>query len=212
MKTKISPAKIVYLALFLLLLTDSQASAIDSDMARQVLAEINLARTEPKTYAGFLRQFRGYFKGKLYQLPGSETRIQTVEGRSAVDEAIRFLSRQKAVHALLWSQGLAAAATGLAVEQGRSGETGHQDRQGNGPRERIEKQGRWERSMAENIGYGPTEARDMVLQLIVDDGVPGRGHRKNIFSSSFTTAGVACGPHPGFGSVCVIDFAGGFKE
>jgi len=212
MKTGHFPMKIVYLALCLLVLTVSRAQAMDSDMDRQVLAEINLARTEPKTYAGFLRQFRGYFKGKLFQLPGSDTRIQTVEGRTAVDEAIRALSRQKPLQPLKWSDGLAAAAAVLVEEQGTSGATGHQGRQGDGPRERIEKQGRWERSMAENIGYGPTEARVMVMQLIVDDGVPGRGHRKNTFSAAFTTAGAACGPHPVYGSMCVIDFAGGFKE
>ena len=39
--------------------------------------------------------------------------------------------------------------------------------------------------------------------------LPGRGHRANIFSSAFRLAGAACGPHPAFGTACVIDFAGG---
>ena len=79
-------------------------------------------------------------------------------------------------------------------------------------RERIHRHGKWNRESGENIGYGPKEARDMVMQLIVDDGVPDRGHRKNIFSTVFHTAGVACGPHPVFGNMCVIDFADQFKE
>jgi uncharacterized protein YkwD len=45
------------------------------------------------------------------------------------------------------------------------------------------------------------------MNLIIDDGVTDRGHRKNIFSRAFGTAGAACGPHPRFGNVCVIDFA-----
>jgi uncharacterized protein YkwD len=47
----------------------------------------------------------------------------------------------------------------------------------------------------------------VVMNLIIDDGVPDRGHRKNIFSRAFATAGAACGPHSRFGNVCVIDFA-----
>ena len=61
--------------------------------------------------------------------------------------------------------------------------------------------------IGENICYGPGEARLVVMDLIIDDGVANRGHRKNIFSRAFDTAGAACGPHPRFGNVCVIDFA-----
>lgn len=187
------------------------AAALDYSLATQVLAEINLARTEPRTYAGFLREFRGQFRGKYYVLPGSTTRIQTGEGVKAVDEAIKFLSRVKPLPILTWSEGLAAAAAELADEQGSSGATGHNGRQSHGVRERIERHGEWMRRIGENIGYGPKGSRSMVLQLIIDDGVPDRGHRINTFSKDFNTAGVACGPHPRFGSMCVIDFAGSFR-
>lgn len=188
------------------------AAALDQNLARQVLAEINLARSEPRTYAGFLREFHGLFRGKYYLLPGSAVRMQTSEGVKAVNEAIRYLERQKKLPPLGWSDGLAAAAADLAEDQGRTGDTGHDGRQSGGMRERIEKQGRWEKSIAENIGYGPADARSMVMQLIVDDGVPSRGHRKNNFGTDFNVAGVACGVHPLYGNMCVIDFAGGFKS
>lgn len=203
---------IIMLFICALLALAAPAAALDQDLARQVLAEINLARTEPGTYAGFLREFRGRFRGKEYALPGSTALIQSSEGVAAVDEAIRFLSRQKPLPPLTWSDGLAAAAAELAEEQGRSGDTGHTGRQSSGMRERIERHGKWERLIAENIGYGPKDARNMVMQLIIDDGVPGRGHRKNTFNAAFGTAGVACGPHPRFKGMCVIDFAGGFRE
>jgi uncharacterized protein YkwD len=138
--------------------------------------------------------------------------MQTREGVPAVDEAIKYLVKQKPLPPLSWSPGLAAAAAELAEEQGESGATGHIGRQSRGPQERVERHGKWERQMAENIAYGPTDARSMVLQLIIDDGVRNRGHRKTIFTPALGTAGVACGSHPQFGSVCVIDFAGAFKE
>lgn len=204
--------RLFYLSICLLLALAAPATALDQNLAMQVLAEINLGRSEPSTYAGFLREFRGRFRGEFYVLPGSTIRMQTSEGVKAVDEAIKFLSRLKPLPPLAWSDGLAAAAAELAEEQGRSGATGHVGRQSHGMRERIERHGKWERQIAENIGYGPKDPRNMVMQLIVDDGVPNRGHRKNTFSTAFNVAGVACGPHPGFGSMCVVDFAGGFRE
>jgi uncharacterized protein YkwD len=204
--------KLCYLTIFLLLLLTGPAAALDTTLGKQLLAEINLARTAPRTYARYLRDFRGRFRGKFYLLPGNTVRVRTVEGKAAVDEAITYLSRQKSLGRLSWSDGLSLAAAELAEEQGRAGGTGHVGRQSGGVKERIERHGEWDRQIAENIGYGPRSAREMVMQLIIDDGVKGRGHRKNIFTKGFTVAGVACGPHPRYGSMCVIDFAGGFRE
>lgn len=203
--------RIIYIVIILALLTlVTPVTATDQEPARQVLAEINLARTQPRFYANLLREFRKNYQGNYYMLKGSSTRIHTSEGVRAVDEAIKVLSALKPVPALTWSNGLAAAASELAEEQGRSGATGHGGSRG--MQERIERQGTWRGQIGENIGYGPEKPRDMVMQLIIDDGVPNRGHRKNTFSTAFRTAGAAWGTHPNFGSMCVIDFAGGFSK
>jgi uncharacterized protein YkwD len=209
MKTRFA-CFLMFLCLSVLYLSPAEAS--DENLARQLLAEINLSRSEPLRYAGFLREFRSRFQGTFYRMPGTITLMQTSEGVAAVDEAIRFLQRQKALPPLAWSEGLAAAAGELVREQGRSGSTGHGSAAGLGMRERIERQGSWQGRIGENIAYGPADPRGLVMQLLIDDGVPDRGHRKNQFSKSFGTAGVACGPHPRFGSMCVIDFAGSFRE
>lgn len=197
------------LCLLLLFLTVATAGA-EQLSAREVLTEINLARTEPGVYAGFLREFRRRFQGKEYRFSGSDVMIRTEEGVKAVDEAIHVLSRQKPLYPLDWSDGLAAAAAELVVAQSLSGSIGHGGTKKMGVEARIERHGRWHRVIGENIGYGPEEARLMVMQLIIDDGVSDRGHRKNIFNPAFTTAGVACGFHPRFREMCVIDFAGSF--
>lgn len=195
-----------------LLLLCGMAAASDEALSREVLSEINLARTNPREYAGHLRKLRGQFEGNSYRLPGTSTFVMTSEGVAAVDEAIRFLSRQRPLPPLSWSAGLAAAADDLVAEQSETGTVGHFGRASGGMRERIERHGKWQGEIGENIGYGPDEARLMVMQLIIDDGVPGRGHRKNFFNHAFGTAGVACGPHSLFGFMCAIDFASGFNE
>ena len=182
------------------------AAESKATMARQILDETNLARTQPGRYAGYVREMRGRFVGKAYRLPNSTVMVMTSEGVPAVDEAIAFLSKQKPLHALSWSPGLAEAAEELIRDQGTSGQTGHDGKSG-GMRERVDRHGTWSGRIGENIGYGPNTARLMVMELIIDDGVPDRGHRKNIFSSHFKTAGAACGPHPVYRNMCVMEFA-----
>ncbi|WP_243371348.1 CAP domain-containing protein [Geotalea sp. SG265] len=184
--------------------------ALGAPIARGVLSELNLARTNPKGYVSHLEQLRRKFHGKNYR-PDRRTQVVTMEGTKAVDEAIRFLSRVKPLPPLKWSDGLASAASDLVKEQEETGSTGHNARSGN-MKERIERHGRWSGKIGENIGYGPAEARLIVMQLIIDDGVPDRGHRKNIFDRKFTMVGAACGEHPVFRSMCAMDFAGDFSE
>jgi uncharacterized protein YkwD len=181
------------------------------ELAPQILTEMNLARTAPKRYADYLRDLRGHYEGKLYRIPYSTSMVVTSEGVAAVDEAIKFLDKQAPVPPLQWSQGLAAAAAELVSDEGKSGEVGHTGRSSGTMQQRIERHGKWSRRIGENIGYGPNTARLMVMDLIIDDGVPGRGHRHNIFSKGYSVAGVACGPHPTYRNMCVIDFASAFK-
>jgi uncharacterized protein YkwD len=179
--------------------------------AQQMLAETNLARTEPARYADHLRKMRSNFTGNIYRDPGTAVMLVTTEGITALDEAISYLSRQAPLPPLAWSEGLAEAAADLVRDQGRSGKIGHDGGRSGGMQKRIEIHGTWMGRIAENIGYGPSTARLMVVELIVDDGVPDRGHRKNIFTRDFKVAGAACGPHPLYRSMCVMEFASQYK-
>ena len=181
-----------------------------AEFGQRVLAEINAARANPRAYAMYLKEWLDHFDDKLLRLP-HETALITREGSAAVEEAIDFLESARPLPHMTWSEGLHLAAQEHVQEQA-GGATGHAGSKGSSPFQRMERYGRWKSTAGEAIGYGPTDPRRVVLNLIVDDGVANRGHRKLLFSPDFHVAGAAFGPHAGFGHVCVIDFAGGFEE
>lgn|GEM_PF-5613146 len=180
-------------------------------MEREVIRELNYARTKPAEYARHLIQLREYYSGVLLKQP-NKIPVRTNEGVSAVDEAIQYLQRVTPVSALKSSIGMSLAARDHVVDQQKSGQTGHTGGDGSEPFERLERYGVWDGISGENIAYGDESARMIVMQLIIDDGVPSRGHRENIYNPEFRVAGTAIGTHPVYRTMCVITFARKFKD
>ena len=182
----------------------------DSASGRAVIREMNLARQNPALYATFLEELRGRMNGNVLVLPGN-TRIRTKEGTAAVEEAIRFLQNAQPLAPLAFSSGMSRAAADHCTDQANGG-FGHEGRDRSHAGERIARYGTCMGGWAENISYGKSSARDVVLALIIDDGLPARKHRKNIFNPNFNYAGAAFGRHARFGTMCSMDFAGGYAE
>ena len=187
----------------------STASPIPNEA--DILEELNAARTNPKAYARYLETMRQYFDGNRYKRPGEITLV-TKEGVSAVNEAIAFLHSVSPVKPLSLSQGMSKGAADHVKDQSRTGKTGHKGRDGSQPWDRVNRYGTWSGKIGENVGYGDRTARESVISLIVDDGVPSRGHRDNIFGADFRVVGIACGTHPEWRSVCVTDYAQSYRE
>lgn len=173
--------------------------------ADAVIREMNLARQNPAGYASYLEDLQTHYNGRFLVLPG-QTRIYTREGFGAVAEAIHFLRSTSPLRPLALSTGMCQGAADHCAEQA-AGAIGH----GN-PAGRMNRYGTWAASWGENISYGKRNARDIVMALIIDDGLPARKHRANIFAAKFNYAGAAYGPHARYGSVCSIDFAGAYFE
>lgn len=182
-----------------------------SQIEMEIVEEMNLVRQNPAAYARYLENLKKYYDNDLLQFPG-KTPVRTQEGVKAVEEAIRFLRSAEPVAKLKISEGLSRAARDHVSDQSRSGKTGHIGNDGSKPYERMERYGSWEGLSGENIAYGDDSARMIVMQLIIDDGVPTRGHRENILSQEFRYTGVAVGGHPIYRTMCVIDYAGEFTE
>jgi uncharacterized protein YkwD len=190
----------------------SEEGSADSGNAsgRAVIREMNLARQNPALYATFVQALRDQMNGNVLVLPG-HTRIRTKEGTAALDEAIRFLRSVSAQNALTVSPGMCRAAQDHCADQA-SGGFGHEGRDRSHAGQRIARYGTCGGSWGENISYGKATARDVVIALIIDDGLPARKHRKNIFNPSYNFAGAAFGRHARFGTVCSMDFAGSYAE
>ena len=78
--------------------------------------------------------------------------------------------------------------------------------------DRLTKYGQFVATAGENIAYGTTGGKDIVLQLIIDDGVASRGHRTNIFKTTFKNLGSWSSGHVTYKSETVIDYAGGMTS
>jgi len=176
---------------------------------RAVVQEMSDLRTAPRAYAHHLRALRGYFEGVLWKRPG-RVALRTEEGLAALDEAIAFLESVRPVGPLRFNEGLARAARLHAQDIGPRGSLEHQGADGAKLSTRLNRLGTWHGTIGENIGTLEEDPRQVVIQLLVDDGVPGRGHRLNLFNPDFHQAGAGRAPHREYQVVTVIDYADGF--
>jgi uncharacterized protein YkwD len=192
-------------------LNTAQNTVYLDDVERNVVLELNKVRSNPKRYAEeYLEELRAYFKGKLFTYPEQVT-IKTQEGIQPLEECIKVLKITEPRPILMPSEGLAKAAADLMKDQQKFGGIGHISRKGANPQKRIEKYGVWDICSSEDITYGSSEARQIVISLLIDDGVPNRGHRENILNPCSRFVGVSKGGHPTYRSMCVIDYAGDYK-
>jgi hypothetical protein len=97
---------------------------------------------------------------------------------------------------------LTAIAQEHAKSTGESGRTGHGDFNG-----RFEPLlGNPYEGVAENLAYGHQRAIDVVISLLIDEGIRDLGHRRNMLNPRFNAVGVAIRPHKSYRLSCVIDF------
>ena len=120
---------------------------------RAVVQEMSDVRVRPKAYAKYLRELRPYFEGTLWKRP-NRVPLRTEEGVAALDEAIAFLESARSVGPLRFNEGLARAARLHAQDIGPRGSIEHVGSDGARLSDRLNRLGRWQGLVAENISTG----------------------------------------------------------
>ena len=180
-----------------------------TNLIKQLVEQHNIIRKNPASYVPHLEKHLTYFKGDVMYKPGETCGLQTNEGKAAYNECISFLKSQKALGEVTLDEQLSRAAQDHADDIGPKGVTGHVGSDGSSVDDRISRYVDWDVTIMENIDFGSSSAVEVIISLIVDDGVPSRGHRNNIFNPKAKFVGVGSGDHTEYGTCTVINYTGG---
>ena len=179
---------------------------------RQIFEFQNKVRTDPAGVAAdWLTPRLENFDDRLMR-QADGVMLMTHEGAEAVEEAIAVLNAQAPLAPLIWDDELWKAARDHCFDTGAKGLFGHTGSDGSNLGDRLARYGDFVAKSGESCGYGSATAEEHVLQLLIDDGVPTRGHRKNMLDHAFQVVGCASGPHAKLRTCAVLDYAGGFMR
>lgn len=116
---------------------------------------------------------------------------------------LKTLEKTKPMSVLTPSKKLLEIAKTHAIESGKKGATGH----GNFKKRFANYQAECACTVAENCYYGTANALNIVIELLIDEGVANLSHRNNILNKELIRTGVFFAPHKTFKRNCVIDYS-----
>ena len=120
----------------------------------------------------------------------------TAEGPTAIANAIASLERQDSLEPLIWDDGLYLAAQDHCLDAGKNNLTSWLGSDGSNPGTRIARYGRAGPSQGQNLAYGvANQGLDVVMQLIIDDGVASRTSRQVLFQPAYKLTSIATCAH-----------------
>ena len=150
------------------------------DIEKQLFNLHNDLRENPQNYIQKLKENLKFFRQKIYHPPGEDP-IQTYEGTDAIDDAIQFLKTLKPVERLEYNDGIAQACKDHVADIGSKGLTTHEGSDELNITDRIEKYVEWDGAVAESIDFGFKNPENILLNLLIDDGVQDRYQRYNLY-------------------------------
>ena len=140
-----------------------------------MLDEINMMRSNPSGYIPYIEQYKqDILSGKSF---GSSIAV--------CDELIEELRRTPPLSILQPISCLYSAAKKHGLDQKSRGSTGHDGSDGSWPWDRVRRECPQLSDGNENLVGGPSSVREAVILLLVDDGIPSRGHRNTLLNKDW---------------------------
>lgn len=156
-----------------------------TDVEKEAIMYINLARLYPKAFADY--EVANYFGTKKYG--------DYLKASAYRESLITTLKSMQAVKALLPDSALYENAKCFAKELGDRGETGH-------TRQLCKKE-----NYAECLSYGMDTGKDITMQWLIDHAVLSVGHRKLCLSPVYARVGLSTHAHKKWDICAVAEFA-----
>jgi hypothetical protein len=103
---------------------------------------------------------------------------------------------------------LQAMARAHALDMGKTGKVGHTGSGGGTFAKRAKPLLDAFQMLQENCQYGYYDPLSVICDLLIDEGVPGYGHRKSLLNPQLRYVGVAFEKHKKYKINCVIELAG----
>jgi uncharacterized protein YkwD len=175
----------------LLLLTSVNGNSQSHD--DEVLKLLNTVRTNPTAF----------IRSHVNQYLKERDLINNRYAKSLVAD----LKKCKKMQELKISKALNTVARMHALDMGKTGLVGHTSSDGTTFGDRLRKKAKAGGMIAENCDYGNEEPLDIVMALLIDDGIKSLGHRKNILEPTYQWIGIAIEKHKTYRINCVMDFA-----
>lgn len=184
---------------------------------REMITEINLVRSDPAGYVKYLDYYydlaklnlkhfgngkRSYSLSVVYERTNRGERkkkedtvwtYQYEEEVHAIESLIKDLNNTHPLSILQPDKGIYEAARKQGLDQDRHNwKLGHRGSDGSWPWDRILKYSPQMIAGNENLAgrFPEPTARDIVIQLLIDSGIPDYGHRQNLLDPKWTH--VAC--------------------
>jgi uncharacterized protein YkwD len=155
---------------------------------KQVVYYTNLVRLDPELFAKtFLKHYID----------------STGKTSNFTKSLLKTLDKTKPMGVLAPSKKLYETAKEHATEFGKKGATGH----GNFKKRFVNYQEECGCIVAENCYYGKANALNIVIELLIDEGIANLSHRNNILNKELTSTGLFIAPHKTFTRNCVIDYS-----
>lgn len=168
---------------------------------RQLVEEINLARTNPAAYASKVQELIPNFEDKILKMPDQRVAIKTQEGAAAYEECVNFLKSAEPTQPHVPSRGLTRIANDFlsGVQSVDPSQIGTIDMNAI-----IDKYGSFQGNFSRAMEFGGSTPEQVVINLLVGDGDKTRSQRDALLNPILKRVGVSQGKHDIYRTVTVI--------